>query len=103
MQEIELTTGRLLRVVWLLMWRGYFGGAVLGAAAGFVTGVIMGIAGLPSERIKLVAGIAGGIAGLAWFVVVCKMALEKQYGEFRIALVARPGDELLSQVNQPRS
>jgi hypothetical protein len=102
LQEIELTTGRLLRIVWLLVWRGYFGGAVLGAAAGFVIGFIMAIAGLPTERIKIATGIAGGIAGLAWFVVVCKMALEKQYREFRIALVA-PGDDLLSQLNPPRS
>ena len=90
MQEIEVTLGRLLRIAWLLAWRGFVGGAVLGAVVGFVIGFVMGVAGLPHEQIVSVTRIASAMVGLAWFVVVCKMALRKQYQEFRIALIAHP-------------
>jgi membrane associated rhomboid family serine protease len=89
LQEIELTSGKLLRIAWLIAWRGSIGGAVLGAIAGFVVGFTMGIAGSPRDQIAVVARIAGGVAGVTWFVVACKMALEKRYQEFRIALIAR--------------
>ena len=90
MQEIEITIGRLLRIAWLLAWRGFVGGAVLGGVAGFIIGFVMGVSGFPREQMIPIAKIAGGVAGLAWFVVVCNMALRKQYQEFRIALIAHP-------------
>ena len=88
MQQIEITPGRLLRIAWLLAWRGFVGGAVLGGIAGFVIGFVMGVVGFPREQIVSVARVAGFVAGLIWFVVVCKMALQKQYQEFHIALIA---------------
>ena len=88
MQEIEITLARLLRIVWLLAWRGIVGGVVVGGVAGFVIGFVMGVAGATREHIGLVASVAGFVVGLVWFVVVCKMALEKRYQEFRIALIA---------------
>jgi membrane associated rhomboid family serine protease len=88
LQEIEITIGRLLRVAWLLAWRGFVGGAVLGGIAGFVIGFVMGVIGFPHEQIASIARIAGFVAGLIWFVLVCKIALQKQYQEFRIALIA---------------
>ena len=89
MQEMEITIGRLLRIFWLFMWRATVGGAIAGAIAGFVIGFAMGVAGSTREHIALVTSLAGLVAGAIWSIVVLKMALEKQYRDFRIALIAR--------------
>jgi hypothetical protein len=89
LQELEATSGKLLRIIWLIAWRGSIGGLVCGGVIGFVVGFIMGLAGSPHEYIRPVTGVAGFIAGAIWWFVVIKMALEKQYGDFRIALIAR--------------
>ena len=87
MHETEITLGRLLRIAWLVAWRGSVGGAVLGGIIGFVIGFVMGGIGFPREQIVFVGRTAGFVVGLSWFVVVCKMALEKQYKGFRITLI----------------
>jgi ABC-type nitrate/sulfonate/bicarbonate transport system permease component len=88
-QEVEITIGRLLRIVWLLLWRGSVGGLVIGGVVGFVLGFVMGMFGSTREHISLVTSIAGAVAGAIWWVVVVKMMLEKQYKDFRIALITR--------------
>jgi hypothetical protein len=87
LQEVEITIGRLLRIVWLIFWRGALGAFLLGAIAGFVIGFIMGAAGLV-QYVKIVTSIAGLVVGLFWWVFVIKMALQKHYSDFRIVLVS---------------
>jgi uncharacterized membrane protein YdjX (TVP38/TMEM64 family) len=89
MREIDITIGRLLRIYWLLLWRGSIGGGVIGALFGFVIGFIMAIAGSTREHVTLVTSIAGLVIGAIWAFVVVRMAIEKEYDDFRIALVAR--------------
>jgi hypothetical protein len=50
---------------------------------------VMGAAGSTREHLTLVTSLAGLVAGTIWSMVVLKMALEKQYQDFRIALIAR--------------
>jgi hypothetical protein len=88
-QQVEITIGRLLRIIWLLLWRGFVGGAVLGGIVGFIIGFVMGVFGSTHEQVIRVTSIAGAITGVIWMVVVFKMMLEKQYKDFRIALIAR--------------
>jgi integral membrane sensor domain MASE1 len=88
-QEVEITIGRLLRIVWLLLWRGAIGAAVTGGIVGFVIGFVMGMFRSTHEHLVLATSIAGGVAGAIWWVAVIKMALEKHYKDFRIALIAR--------------
>ena len=73
MQEIEITIGRLLRVVWLLLWRAVLGGAVLGGVVGFVFGFVMALFGSTHEHIVLVNSIVGLVVGAIWWVAVVKM------------------------------
>jgi multisubunit Na+/H+ antiporter MnhE subunit len=89
MQELEITIGRLLRIFWLFAWRATIGGAVAGGIVGFVIGFVMGAAGSTREHLTLVTSLAGLVAGTIWSIVALKMALEKQYQDFRIALIAR--------------
>jgi len=64
LREVEITIGRLLRIYWLLFWRGMVGGLVIGAAFGFVIGFIMGAAGFAQAQIALVTSTAGLIFGV---------------------------------------
>jgi membrane associated rhomboid family serine protease len=89
MHEVEFTTGRLLRMYWLFVWRGVIGGLVIGAVIGFVIGFVMGATGFTKAQIAFVTSIAGVIVGAVWSVVVLKMLLKKQYSDFRIALIER--------------
>ena len=88
-EEVEITIGRLLRIFWLFAWRATIGGAIAGGIVGFVIGFVMGAAGSAHEHVALVTSLAGLVAGTIWSIVVLKMALEKQYQDFRIALIAR--------------
>jgi len=49
----------------------------------------MGAAGAAREQVVLTTSIAGAIVGLIWSLAVLKMALEKPYKGFRIALIAQ--------------
>ncbi len=91
MQELEASWPRVLRVWWLIVWRGALGGFVFGGIAGFVLGFVGAIAGVSMEMIQLGSGILGLVIGLGWALLVVRMALRKRYGDFRLALVPRDG------------
>ncbi|MGD0143040.1 MAG: hypothetical protein ABSC92_07765 [Rhizomicrobium sp.] len=87
MQEVEVTGSRLLSVWWLVVWRGFVGGAVLGSIAGAIAGFVVAVIG--HREWGIVAGaIAGYVLSIPWSVVVLRMALKKHYRGFRIALVS---------------
>ena len=44
---------------------------------------------MPREQIALVTAPVGLLVGAIWSVFVLRMMLEKEYKDFRIALVAR--------------
>jgi len=54
-----------------------------------VIGIVGFTAGATLDAIQLISTIAGGLVSLLWAIVVVRMALKKQYGEFRLALVPR--------------
>jgi hypothetical protein len=89
MQELEITWGRVASVWWLLAWRTLVGAMLLGAAFGFLIGFVGALAGLPQDKITTLSSIVGGIIGLVWGFVVVRMALKKQYSDFRLVLVPR--------------
>ena len=102
MQELEATWGRAARVWWLIMWRGVLGAVLVGTVAGFVVGVVtaviilaiggtsVGMAQNPIYQIGIGLGaILGFVIGIFWYILVVRMALRKQYREFRLAIVPR--------------
>jgi hypothetical protein len=95
MQEIEISIGGLLRIYWLLFWRGLVGGLVFGFVQGFIIGFVMGAAGFPRAQITPVTASVGIVVGIIWSVVVLKMAIRKRYKDFRIALIAQDEPLLL--------
>jgi hypothetical protein len=94
-QELEITWKRVIRIAWLLLWRGAVGGAVIGAVIGGVVGFIIGfidaLMGVPRDVslsiIRISGAIVGSLVGLVWTCVVVRMALRKQFSDFRLALV----------------
>jgi len=88
MQELEPTWGRVTAVCWLMLWRGIVGGTVLGAVMGFIIGLVGALLGFAKAATTLSA-LAGVSLGLVWWLFVVRMALRKQYDDFRIALVPR--------------
>ncbi|MGY3441617.1 GYF domain-containing protein [Bradyrhizobium sp. USDA 4473] len=88
-QELDITLGRLLRIYWLFIWRSLLGSVLIGAAIGFVIGLVMGVLGAPKPLLQSTTGLAGAVVGLIWSIVCLRMALEKKYSGFRIALLPR--------------
>lgn len=88
-QELDVTLGRLLRIFWLFLWRALLGSVVIGFVLGLVIGFVLGALGEPRAVIRAITGPVGAIAGTIWSIVCLRMALEKKYSDFRIALVPR--------------
>lgn len=85
--ELEPNLKRTLSVWWLMAWRGTLCGALMGGALGVVIGIVSLAMQWSPQSMQLMATIAGSLVGLAWGVVVLRMALRKKYNGFRIALV----------------
>jgi hypothetical protein len=89
MQELAITWPRVTRIWWLIAWRAGLGGALFGAVVGAVIGFIEGVMGYSMQTISVSTTIAGWVVGVAWGLVVVRMALLKVYSDFRLALVPK--------------
>jgi hypothetical protein len=90
--ELEVTWGRAARVWWAFVWRNLIAlvvALVIGAAVGFVIGFAMGAAGASQRTIQFVTAPIGAFMGLGISIVPVRMILGKNFGDFRLALVAR--------------
>ena len=88
MQELEITWPRVLSVWWLFAWRGFIGAFLISLVVGFIIGLVGRLLlGYPQEQTALLAGLAGALVGIAWSLVVMRMALKNVYSEFRVMLV----------------
>lgn len=90
MQELEMTWERVMRVWWLIAWRGLMGGWILAVALAFLLGEAGGRLGLDFPTTAAIATTLSWLTGLAWGLFVVKWALKKNYKDFRLALVAKP-------------
>ena len=63
--------------------------ALIGAVLGFIIGLVLGVLGAPKTLLQTTTGLAGAAVGLIWSIVCLRMALEKKYSDFRIALLPR--------------
>jgi hypothetical protein len=102
MQELEATWGRAARVWWLIVWRGVLGATLVGTVVGIIVGVVTAVvviamggtsvtlADNPTYQIGIGLGaVLGLVIGIFWYILVVRMALRKQYREFRLAIVPR--------------
>jgi hypothetical protein len=89
MQQLAITWPRVTRIWWLIVWRVAVGGALIGAVVGFVIGFIEAVMGYSRATITVHTGIAGWMVGMAWSLVVVRMALRKTYSDFQLLLVTK--------------
>jgi hypothetical protein len=94
--EMEITWARVVRVWWALLWRGLLEmlvAAVAGGVVGFAVGFVLGVLGAPIPTIQVVCGLLGALLGLLISLVPVKLALGRDYGDFRLALMPRTPSE----------
>jgi uncharacterized protein YacL len=98
--ELEITWKRAIRVYWAWLWRWVVTFVVAFAimtASGFVIGFIVGFTmskfGYQTETIQSISTILGVIIGLVAALIApifpLKKILGKDFGEFRLVLLAK--------------
>ena len=94
--ELDVTWKRALRVWWSFLWRNLLcilaalvGGAVVGGALGLV----MGFFGASESTIRLTAFPVGMVLGIGMSLLPIKLILGKDFGEFRLVLLANKPKE----------
>ena len=94
--ELEVTWGRAVRVWWAYLWRGILamlGAMVVGFVVGFAVGFVLGVAGVGVPTIQMITAPIGAIIGLLMSIIPMKLILGKDFGEFRLSLVATGASE----------
>jgi len=93
--ELEVTWQRAARVWLAFFWRSVIAslGAILaGAGLGGLIGVVLALGfHTELEDIRRLTSIIGFILGLLVSIVPLKLVLGRDYGEFRLVLVGKPG------------
>lgn len=78
----------VVRIWWLMLWRGVLGAFAISFVAGFALGFVAAITHFaPMDQVKLYGQILGAVIGVIWSLFVTLMALMKKYKGFRIALI----------------
>lgn len=86
MQDVEPSWDKVLRIAWLLTWRGLIGGLVIGFLLGYVIDLGLGFA--LGQVLDRTAGAALKLVVLlVWWPFVVRMALKRRYRDFRIVLI----------------
>jgi hypothetical protein len=89
--ELEVTWGRAARVWWAYLWRSLIAvlvGSLLGALAGVALGFVLGALGVAPEVIRRLSFVIGLVLGIGVSIVPIRMILGKDFGEFRLVLLA---------------
>lgn len=92
-RELPVTWGRVIRVWWAYLWRSILvaiGATVIGMVVGGVIGMGLGIVGISPEMIAMITTPIGLIIGIIVSIFPIKMILNKDFGDFRLALMERP-------------
>jgi hypothetical protein len=86
MQDLDLAWDKVLRVAWLLTWRGLFGGLAIGFLLGYLIDLSLGL-GLGKVLDPTAGAVLKLVVLLVWWPFVVRMALKKRYSDFRIVLI----------------
>jgi hypothetical protein len=90
MQELEPTWQRALSVWWLILWRGIVGSVLLSIAIIALVDALAALIGIESKALNMIGALVVWLGSIVWGVVVVRMALQKRYRDFRLALIGTP-------------
>ena len=85
--EVRPTLQRVLKVWWLIFWRGLTLGLLGGALTGFLIGILSVPLGISEENLQLPVALLGGAVGISAGIWAVSTAFKKRFSDFRIALV----------------
>jgi hypothetical protein len=89
MPTLEPTWGRTIRIWWAWVWRVALWALVLNVGFGFVLG-LMGIWETLSPTEKFYwSTVMGSISGVGLQLIILKRILVRDFGEFKLLLIAR--------------
>src|SRR5262245_29729285 len=88
--ELEITSGRTIRVWWAYFWRNFVG-IVLISCIATLFGLFAGFLGLDlsSPVMKFGLWMVSGIMALATTLLPIQMILGRDFGDFRLVLLAK--------------
>lgn len=90
--ELEATWRRAIKVWWSYLWRSLIAvvvAMIMGGVLGFIIGFVMGTSGAEETTVQIITAPLGMVIGLAVSIVPMKLILNKDFGEFRLALVPK--------------
>jgi hypothetical protein len=102
--ELELTFGRVLRVWWAFLWRHLIAtifAVLVGGVLGAIIGGLIGVTGGNLEGAKLYLRLLGGLIGLVISFVPPWFVLNRNYGDFRLALISTRTGEVPPVLSEP--
>ena len=80
----QMTWQQVLRVWWLLAWRGLAGLIVIGGTVGYVVGLALNSIGASQDTVKVISTLIGLSIYLLWGLVIVRMAVDKTYRDFKL-------------------
>ncbi len=84
--EIEVTWNKTIRIWWAWVWRSI----LLSVAGGLIIGVLLGIiSAVIGVKMPLTSVILGFFVGLYAAFYMLKRVLNKDFGDFKIALISK--------------
>jgi ABC-type sugar transport system permease subunit len=89
--ELEATWERTVQVWWAYFWRNLVCvvvAIVISVIVGYVTGIVLRLTGASPGVMRLAAGLLGGVIGLGMSIIPFKFILGKDFGAFRLVLLA---------------
>ena len=92
--ELEITWERAVRVWWSYLWRAILMTLVAMVIAGLMGAILsafMGAMGMTASAIQAVVFMLGAVIGLGVSIVPMKLILGKDFGQYRLVLVAKSG------------
>jgi len=84
----EVTSRRVLRIWWALVWRAVIWGVLVGAVLGFIAGFVAGMIGR-RDMSAVAGGVAGYLGSIPVSYLILRHVLRKEYGTFVVRMVSR--------------
>ena len=95
--ELEITWKRVDRIWWAYFWRNLIAAIaamICGGILGFIVGFVLSLLGVSAETGVLVTAPIGIVLGSIISIIPMKMIIGKDFGEFRLVLLAKEASSL---------
>jgi hypothetical protein len=95
--ELEITWKRVVRIWWAYFWRNLIAliaSLICGGIVGGIMGFVGSLLGVPLETILLVNMPISFVLGSIISIIPMKMIIGKDFGEFRLVLLAKEASSL---------